>query len=117
MTAAFRGNKKFGMGQYTPSPEETPAAENPMADLATNVGSLVERLDQGINAFHNINFETPLPLVVTVQGEVSNLITPEDIAKIENAVIAKLSSSRPQNNGANTAANVNPGQAASTQNL
>jgi len=104
-------------GGATPSPEEAPAAENPMADLATNVGSLVERLDQGINAFHNINFETPLPLVVTVQGEVSNLITPEDIAKIENAVIAKLSSSRPQNNGANTAANVNPGQAASTQNL
>ena len=97
--------------------EEAPEAENPMADLATNVGSLVERLDQGINAFHNINFETPLPLVVTVQGEVSNLITPEDIAKIENAVIAKLSSSRPQNNGANTAANVNPGQVATTQNV
>ena len=104
-------------GGATPTPEEVPEAENPMADLATNVGSLVERLDQGINAFHNINFETPLPLVVTVQGEVSNLITPEDIAKIENAVIAKLSSSRPQNNGANTAANVNPGQVATTQNV
>lgn len=104
-------------GGATPTPEEAPEAENPMADLATNVGSLVERLDQGINAFHNINFETPLPLVVTVQGEVSNLITPEDIAKIENAVIAKLSSSRPQNNGANTAANVNPGQVATTQNV
>ena len=106
-----------GLGGGTPAPAEAATAENPMSDLATNVGSLVEQLGQGINAFHSINFETPLPLVVTVQGEVSNLITPEDIAKIENAVIAKLSSSRPQNNGANMAANVNPGQAASTQNL
>ena len=26
MTAAFRGNKKFGMGQYVPSPEENEAS-------------------------------------------------------------------------------------------
>ena len=80
-------------------------SENPMTALATNVGSLIERLDDGIYASHSINFETPLPLVVTVQGEVSKLITPEDIAKIENAVIAKLSKNRPQNNGGNGASN------------
>jgi hypothetical protein len=88
-----------------------------MAALADNVGGLIEQLGQGINAFHTISFDTPLPLVVTVQGEVSNLITPEDIAKIENAVIAKLSNNRPQNNGGNVAANVNPGQSMATQNV
>jgi hypothetical protein len=88
-----------------------------MTTLASNVGNLVTQLSEGVNAFHSINFETPLPLVVTVQGEVSNLITPEDIAKIENAVISKLSQNRPQNNGSNNPANVNPGQSMGAQNI
>jgi len=88
-----------------------------MDSLASNVGSMVESLNQGVNAFHTINFETPLPIVVTVQGEVSNLITPEDVAKIENAVISKLSQGRPQNNGSNAPTNVSPGQVGGTKSL
>ena len=91
---------------------------SPMADLALNVGGLVEQLSQGgIVSQQNVNFDSALPIVVTVQGQVSQLITPEQVASIENAVISKLTNTRPQNNGANAPANFTPSQAASAQGL
>ena len=61
-----------------------------VGDLAANLGNLVTQLGEGIQTTQNVNFNSALPLNITVAGEMTTLISPQQQAQIEQAVIARL---------------------------
>ena len=61
-----------------------------MGNLATNLGALVTQLGDGLQSTQNVNFNSALPLNITVGGEVTTLISPQQQAQIEQAVISRL---------------------------